>query len=180
MQRLGLYLSIAFIIIFGSAFTMQSRLDDIHRKIIKTYPNLEHVSADEFEAFETDERVVFDIRNEKEFAVSHLQRAIQVDPDMAPEDFLAQYGHLLEEKKAIFYCSVGRRSSAFAARVVNQLEQSSNGNIYNLEGGVFRWHNEERPLRQSERPTYYVHPYNVWAGRLIEEKKSIRYKPDLK
>jgi len=42
--------------------------------------------------------------------------------------------------------------------------------IYNLEGSLFKWANESRPLvDNSGSPTKLVHPYNNVWGRLLEK-----------
>jgi len=125
-----------------------------------------------------DDVIVFDVRKEKEFAVSHIDGSIRIDPDTSADEFAAQYADQLKDKTVVFYCSVGRRSSALASRVDSIIENSDAAASYNLTGGVFSWRNQERSLvDQSLQTTTKVHPYNFFMGRLIEDKKAISYKP---
>lgn len=48
--------------------------------------------------------------------------------------------------------------------------------IYNLEGSIFKWVNENRPIIDSDgAPTQFVHPYNAFFGKLLDP--SHRYSP---
>ncbi len=164
-------------LIFVGAATAQSKLDKIHTQILKKYPAVNHLDAVIYNQLDPLERVVFDVREENEFAVSHLENAIHIDPDMDPDVFLAKYGEMIQGKSAIFYCSVGRRSSSMASQILSAMDDSAKFFVFNLEGGIFKWRNENRSLVQAESSTSYVHPYNAWWSRLIENKKAIRYKP---
>ena len=156
----------------------QTDLERIHEKLIKKYQNVEHISSAEFSSIDVDDLVIFDVRKEKEFAVSHIEGSIRIDPDTKAEEFAAQYADQLEGKTVVFYCSVGRRSSALASRVDSIIENSEAAASYNLTGGVFSWRNQERSLvDQASESTTKVHPYNFYTGRLIEDRKAISYKP---
>jgi hypothetical protein len=67
----------------------------------------------------------------------------------------------------VTYCSVGYRSGAFAER----LRSAGFTNVVNLEGSIFRWANEGRPLFRSARPVTEVHPYNRTWGLLLKEDR---------
>lgn len=120
------------------------------------------------------------MREPKEYAVSHIEGAINISPKMSAEEFLSTYGDLIGDRDIVFYCSVGRRSSIMANRLIAQNPDDQKS--YNLQGGIFQWHNQARPLMVSvptgsDLPTRSVHPYNVLWGRYISDKKAIRYKP---
>ena len=57
----------------------QSGLDRIHQKLIKKYENVEHISSTEFSEMGVDDLIVFDVRKEKEFAVSHIEGSIRAN-----------------------------------------------------------------------------------------------------
>jgi len=59
--------------------------------------------------------LLFDVREPDEFNTSHLNGAIRVDPDVKAETFLKEHGEVLKGKAAVFYCSVGYRSSILGA-----------------------------------------------------------------
>ncbi|MEM1191805.1 MAG: rhodanese-like domain-containing protein [Pseudomonadota bacterium] len=159
------------------------RLDRVHTDIARDYPDVRHLPADVFQGMVAEETIVFDVRKPSEYAVSHLPGAINIAPDMTAEAFIAAYGNTFADKKIVFYCSVGRRSSIMADRMAAQLGKDQQS--YNLVGGIFRWRNEERPLEMSRSdgatlPTDYVHPYNAVWGRYLADRKAIRYSPRVK
>jgi 3-mercaptopyruvate sulfurtransferase SseA len=61
------------------------------------------------------------------------------------------------------YCSVGIRS----ARVADRLRHAGIGAVYNLDGSIFRWASEGRPVVRDGEPVRAVHPYNAVWGRLL-------------
>ena len=121
--------------------------------------------------------VVFDVREKKEYEVSHIDGAIQIDPKLKPEQFFQQYGESIKDKTVVFYCSVGRRSSNFAEQINATSEADEALATYNLTGGLFHWHNIQKPLVNEAQTTSAIHPYNFYWGRLIQDKPSISYSP---
>ena len=153
-------------------------LVDEHEEIEQQYPNVAHISANELEGYlggSQSKVVLFDVRELEEFSVSHLAGAIHVDPDLSADQFLAKHGHLIKNKKAVFYCSVGYRSSHLAQIVQQHAQADTASAIVNLEHGLFGWHNEQRKLVQGEQATDMIHPYNHWWGRLLERKDLTTY-----
>jgi len=151
----------------GLALLLQPELTAIHNEIRGDYQSVEHISARDFSNLDQQDVVIFDVREADEHQVSHLPNAIQVDPGIDVDEFLDQYQHLLAEKQVIFYCSVGRRSSGLIARLQPYVES---GNFINLQGGLFNWINEQRPVSGQG-----IHPYNAYWGRLIDDASQIRY-----
>lgn len=97
--------------------------------------------------------LVLDIRTADEFAHSHLPGAVRIDPDADPGEVL---GALDRDRPIVVYCSVGYRSSAFAQR----MQAAGFTRVSNLEGSIFRWVNEGRPLVDNQgHETQRVHPY---------------------
>ena len=47
--------------------------------------------------------------------------------------------------------------------------------VVNLEGGIFHWHNQRRPLQSNGGSTHFVHPYNDHWGQLITRRHLLRY-----
>ncbi len=160
----------------SSTMANDSVLTKIHNKIIKRYANIEHVEAANLEQWNADDVVIFDVREKSEYDVSHIDGAIQVEPDINSDSFIEEYSDLLRGKTVVFYCSVGRRSSGLLSRIAPQLKQQGIEQSYNLTGGIFRWHNEDRAVFKGGNSTPYIHPYNFYWGRLIEDKKAIKYK----
>lgn len=181
MTRLITLTFYLFCLSFTSAANAQShienqRLDKIHSKIMTDYPQLSHVSAEEITALLADENVLFlDVREPKEYAVSHINGAIRVDPKIKAEDFNALYADRVRGKTVVLYCSVGRRSSKLGDRVRADLMAAGARSVSNLEGGIFRWHNEDRPVTRETGTTEKIHPFNRWWSRLVARKDDIAY-----
>lgn len=154
-----------------------SKLLSIHEVIEEDYPAVDHIDSQTFlESKSTSqELVVFDVREPEEYAVSHLKGAIQVDPDISQEDFLARFGDVLKDKQVVFYCSVGRRSSLLADKVSDSLFESGAEEIFNLKHGIFGWHDEEKPLVIANQSTEYVHPFSWRWKRYLKRKEFARY-----
>ncbi|NJM89602.1 MAG: rhodanese-like domain-containing protein [Hydrococcus sp. RU_2_2] len=101
-----------------------------------------------------DRPVLLDARTPEEYAIGHLWGAKLVPAS-------------LEELKLdlsvpiVVYCSIGYRS----AIVVKRLQAMGYKKIFNLEGSIFQWANERRPLnRKGDR----IHPHNQFWGLLLD------------
>ena len=107
--------------------------------------------------------VLLDARPSDEFDVSHLHGAVQANTARKALDALATGSG---ERIVVTYCSVGYRSSKLAA----QLQARGVANLYNLEGSLFRWANEGRPLHRGNEPANRVHPYDDEWGQLLDSR----------
>jgi rhodanese-related sulfurtransferase len=114
--------------------------------------------------------VVLDARTEEEYAVSHLQGAVRIDPYKPSLRLLRGFS---KDTAIVLYSSVGYRG----ARVADFLARQGYSHVYNLEGGEFRWANEGRPVFRQDRPTAEVHPYNPTWGLLLESQYRIKAPP---
>lgn len=108
--------------------------------------------------------VLLDVRAPAEFAVSHLPGARRVEPlagdePALPPDVLA----LARDTPVVVYCSVGYRSGALAARLV----EAGFTDVANLRRGIFGWANAGRPLERGGAAVREVHPYSATWGRLL-------------
>jgi len=155
-----------------------SDLASIHDAVELRYRSVTHMSPEALASMTTNEVLLFDVREQSEFDVSHLEGAVRISPDLSGDDFLETYGTLANGKTVVFYCSVGYRSSKMANRVQKEFASADTAKIYNLQGGIFGWHNEQRSLVNRDGATDFVHPYDTsWAG-LIERAEQIRYFPE--
>ena len=150
-------------------------LNALHQGIISDYSQVSHISAEAFDRQNTDDIILLDIREADEFAISHIAGARRIDPEMSTENLLTQLPKDLTDKTIIVYCTVGRRSSALAARAKARLLAKGAADIVNLEGGIFAWHNEKRPLTSASGSTDYIHPYNEYWNRWVKRKDKTRY-----
>lgn len=108
-----------------------------------------------------DNPVLLDVRRKDEFAVSHLRDARRVDPDRPAIESL----RIVPDRTVVVYCSVGYRSGAIAEK----LNAAGIDKVYNLEGGIFAWANENRPIFQDDKPAKAVHPYDKIWGRFLRK-----------
>ena len=163
---------------FARNNTGSTPLAKIHQKIIKDIPDMSHISrADLATQLGSNEILLLDTRPAKEYNISHISGALQVDPNISPKMFHIRFGEALKNKKVIVYCSVGRRSSILGSKLQSTALSAGATSIQNMEGGLFGWHNDNRPLVNASGNTSGIHPYNVFWGRLIENKDDIRYRP---
>lgn len=157
-------------------------LRNTHEKIVRNFEGVSHISAASLSDMAPKEYVLFDVRESEEYDVSHINGAIWVDPDIDAEEFLELYGDRLKGKFVILYCSVGVRSSRIAEQIKAYQSSPTSTSIYNLEAGVFGWHNEKRPLVQLSEDgpisTEFIHPYNRWWGRMLNRDALKKYNSD--
>ena len=108
--------------------------------------------------------VLLDVRTAAEFNVSHLPGARRVEP----EEEAAKVAPLLTPgRPVVMYCSVGYRSSAMAQR----LAKAGVTELFNLEGSIFQWANEGRPLERDGKTANKVHPYNGTFGKMLDSQR---------
>lgn len=145
----------------------------LKQQIRAAYPDVSQLSTDSLSAWLASDAqpapVLLDVRTEPEFAVSHLPEARRLDPEA--KDF-ALLDTLPRDTPLVTYCSVGYRSSDMAAR----LHAAGFTNVMNLEGSIFAWANEGRPVYRDGEAVQQVHPYDAVWGKLLD--KSLRaYEP---
>jgi len=148
--------------------TQNKLLDKFHGNILKNFSGVEHLAPLQIDALDKNV-ILFDVREEEEFEVSHIDGAVRVDPSLDAEEFMTRFKRDWTGKKIVFYCSVGQRSSMMAA-----------AKVANLEKGVFGWHNQSLPLANENGQTDKVHPYNAFCAfwkRLVNRKDKTAYKP---
>jgi rhodanese-related sulfurtransferase len=104
--------------------------------------------------------LVLDVREYKEFSVSHLPGAYWVGSEI---DFSTLPDSIDFDTAILVYCSVGYRSEE-AARI---LQSKGFTQVSNLYGGIFSWVNEGRPVfdslgGQTERVHAYNQTWSIW------------------
>ncbi len=139
-------------------------LDAVKKKVRIQFPSVRQLSTTELAAWSAQTNrptpILLDARTPAEFAVSHLPGARRVDLKAPLTELL---NHLGTNHPVVVYCSVGYRSSRLAER----LQQAGCTNVFNLDGFIFQWANEGRPLERDGRPVSEVHPYNKTFGQLL-------------
>jgi sterol desaturase/sphingolipid hydroxylase (fatty acid hydroxylase superfamily)/rhodanese-related sulfurtransferase len=144
--------------------TAGSDLDDVRAKVRAKYPTVRQLPTIELASWLSDTNrpspILLDVRTEAEYEVSHLPGARRVDSRASASQIVATLDRGLP---VVTYCSVGYRSSQMAER----LEKAGLTNVFNLDGSIFQWANEGKPLEQGGKP---VHPYNKAFGKLLREE----------
>lgn len=142
----------------------------INAEIRRKFPDVARITTAELAQWLADKGrtppILLDVRTAPEFQVSHLAGAVRIEPGSDPEQL-----HLPNVRPIVTYCSVGYRS----AKMAKQLRARGFRNVQNLQGSIFAWANENRPLVRDGKPTDRVHPFNAFWGRLLD--KSHRASP---
>jgi rhodanese-related sulfurtransferase len=130
------------------------------------FPKVEWISTQELADWlgskDRPAPLLLDVRTPEEWNVSHLPGARRVDPSASVEAAAAE---IAKETPIVTYCAVGYRSGDLATR----LRAAGFTNVRNLEGSIFEWANEHRPLVHDDQPVKTVHPYNALWGRLLAD-----------
>ena len=159
-------LIIAAVILGLGAWVLAAPADfaAMKREVRDRFPDVRQLSTADLAAWLADPQrpppVLLDARTEKEFAVSHLRGARRVEPSAKADALLRE---LPPDRPVVVYCAVGYRSSAVAER----LQKAGVRTVFNLEGSIFQWANEGRPLEADGHPADKVHPYNGRYGKWL-------------
>ncbi|MFL6583522.1 MAG: rhodanese-like domain-containing protein [Chthoniobacterales bacterium] len=164
--RLGMFMTLLILLAVGMAFARTEGFEwfVLKNAIRAKYPNVRRITtaqlADWLADPQREKPVLLDVRTEPEWNVSHLAGARRIDPG-APADLVG----VPRNAPIVTYCSVGYRSSEMARRLL----AAGFINVQNLEGSVFEWGNEHRPLVAGGQKVARVHPDNGWWGRLLAD-----------
>ncbi len=114
--------------------------------------------------------MILDARTETEYSVSHMADAGRVDPY---RPILRALKRFPLDTPVVVYSSVGYRG----ARVAYWLGRQGYKNVQNLDGGIFRWANDGRPLFRQGAETSETHPYQARWGLMLESRHRISAPP---
>ena len=120
--------------------------------------------------------VIVDCRRKDEFEVSHIPNSKHLHFQTNAESLLAflaeesdkhvNIDSVKEELNVVCYCSLGYRSSMLVERIdkltkTNPLLSSKNIKVWNLEGSIFKWANENKQMKDlNDKPTKFAHPFS--------------------
>ncbi len=156
-------------------FTLKS----IHQGLEQNYPTITHMSDKQLlsalEVANENNLLIFDVREQAEYDVSHIKGAHQLNPNAWASSVLKKYQGKFTGKHIIFYCSVGVRSSKMARYLKVDLLKQGAKSVSNLKQGLFAWANNARPMVNTKGATPFIHPYNDHWGQLITSKDKWRY-----
>ena len=138
---------------------------DVFALIKGDWPEVPQMTTQELAQRMVDDGVsvplLIDVRTRREYEVSHLPGAIWAESLSQIENVL---DGLSEHQVIVLYCSVGVRSSSAAAKLI----ESGRSNVFNLEGSIFQWANERRPVLRDGKAVDVVHPYDERWGVLLD------------
>lgn len=134
------------------------------RVVREAFPEVPQMSTQQLAAMRADgtapDIVLLDARSEAEFRVSHLPGAVFANNTRMALEALETSD---PARTVVVYCSVGYRSS----RLAEKLRARGIENVFNLEGSLFQWANEGRPLYRGDERVYGAHPYDEEWGQLL-------------
>lgn len=141
---------------------------DIRRRIAENYPLVVSLTTADLARWLDDARrqppVLIDVRSREEYDTSHLAGALWAETRSQLTDVLTG---LPRDRPIVLYCSVGWRS----AQAAEQLRKARGKDVFNLDGSIFQWANEGRPLVRADNGTAHtVHPYNRSWGALLDRR----------
>jgi rhodanese-related sulfurtransferase len=140
---------------------------DVKQSIRAEFPGVRQLSTRELFDWLADESkpspVLLDARTADEFAVSHL-RGAQLASDVVSA--MSVLKSTDPDTPVVVYCSVGYRSSQLAEELIARGYSS----VFNLEGSLFQWANEGRPVYRDDVPVQPIHPYDARWGRLLDKR----------
>ena len=95
-----------------------------------------------------------DCRRPDEYSVSRIPNATNIHFKCSDEDLKSALKDLDETVTIVNYCSLGYRSGVMTKRILDLgLDNVSKERVYNLEGSIFKWAQEERPLIDNKGQT---------------------------
>jgi rhodanese-related sulfurtransferase len=141
--------------------------DRILGAIRKQFPTVKQLSTRELADWLEDGKrkgpFLVDARKQAEFEVSHLKGAEHL---MNVEQVRSRLQ--AKNEPVVVYCSAGYRSS----RLAEKLQKAGYTRVHNLEGSIFRWANEGRPVYLGDEilEPARVHPFSGKWGQLLEAR----------
>lgn len=137
------------------------------RLVREAFPEVPQMSTQQLAAMRADDTapniILLDARTADEFEVSHLPGAVSASNTRMALDALEASD---PARTVVVYCSVGYRSS----RLAEELRSRGIENVFNLEGSLFQWANEGRPLYRGKERVYEAHPYDGEWGQLLDRR----------
>jgi rhodanese-related sulfurtransferase len=144
-----------------------SAWDDILSQVREDFPDVRMMTTQQLADWQADPQrdppLLLDTRTAQEYEVSHLRGAVLADSDSA---LRAVLDGIDPDRAIVVYCSVGYRSAAAAQKI----QGMGFKNVTNLEGSIFAWANQGRPVFRGGEPTDKVHPYDEQWGKLLDER----------
>lgn len=123
------------------------------------FSDVNHISTEELAIWLDDKNkrnpLILDTRTPLEYAVGHLQGAYFMPHDLPEIEPFIQCSY---SQTIVTYCSVGYRSAILAQRLQNMGYE----NVFNLNGSLFLWFSENRPIFCDEQIVEFIHPNHLF------------------
>jgi rhodanese-related sulfurtransferase len=146
--------------------------ESLKRLIRSKFPSVQRLTTHELAQWQHSQKpqpILLDARDLAEYQMSHIQQAQHIDPHKPDLSALPP-----QDIPIVIYCSVGYRS----AKIATELTEAGYKHVYNLEGSIFKWVNEGRPVFQDNTQTTQVHPYDRLWGQLLKSKYRAKLETD--
>ncbi|XP_076824903.1 uncharacterized protein LOC143470567 [Clavelina lepadiformis] len=143
------------------------------------------IKANNRDTLEAEKVLLLDIRKKEEYEVSKISGAVWINAGCNLEENMTVVNDLIKQNSnttgaenliVVAYCSLGYRSSQLIGQLKEKKMQMSGPHLetvkfYNLEGSIFKWANENKPLvlPDNTTSTSFVHPFNSLWGKLLRE-----------
>lgn len=152
-----------------AAFIYTARWPIVNAAIRREFPSVPPITTAALANWLDDKSreapLLLDTRTRAEYDVSHLPGAKFAGENA---DFLLAAESM--DRPIVTYCSVGYRS----AKIARGLQGKGFTNVRNLQGSIFQWANEGRPVVRDGHVVTQVHPYNAAWGLLLAKKYRTR------
>lgn len=139
----------------------------VERALAWKFSAIPRVSPDELVAWTRDPTrtppLLLDARTEAEYAVSHIDGAIRLDPK---QPNLSVLENVSRHTPVVVYSATSLGGTAMA----QALTQANFDHASVLAGGIFRWINEGHPVVKDHAAAAEVHPYNGTWGHLLKSR----------
>lgn len=144
----------------------QSELKEVLEKYNKE--TIPYIYVDELEKI-SDEVILLDAREPKEYKVSHIKNAQFVGYDKFKlKSTIKNLPN--KDAKIVVYCSLGVRSED----VAEKLKKIGYTNVSNLYGGIFEWKNNNNKVFNAEDEiTEKVHAFDEDWGRWLKKGEKV-------
>ena len=143
-----------------------SSMSQLKALVRASFPGVPQMSIEELDRRLKDERppLVIDVREPFEYEVSHLRGAVHAQG----KDIAELIAEAEPDRPVVLYCSVGYRSSAEVADLIQLNDPEIGDRVWNLEGSIFEWANSGRPVYRDQEEVDRVHPYGKQWSKLLE------------
>ena len=146
----------------------RTTMQDVEAAVARLLPVPEITSAELARRIDAGERILLlDVREPAEYAQNRTPGALRVPPDASAAAVLAEHGARMADTTVVLYCAVGWRSGLMLQGVRQAAAEAPAAALFNLRGGMFRWHAEGRPLELAAGAEG-VHQFNAAWGLLLQ------------